>query len=144
MAISPRPQGGRLQGYRGPVPGLHIASVDSPAGRDPLPPIEAAITPPRKSATGRSSAAAIHRGEADGFSMPAEWDPHDATWIGWPHNATDWPGKLAPVQWVYGEIVRKLAPGEIVRILVNSAAHEQGARRVLSKVGVDLSRIEFV
>jgi agmatine deiminase len=76
--------------------------------------------------------------------MPAEWDPHDATWIGWPHNATDWPGKLAPVQWVYGEIVRKLAPGEIVRILVNSAAHEQGARRVLSKVGVDLSRIEFV
>src|SRR6266699_1506414 len=47
-----------------------------------------------------------------GFSMPAEWEPHAATWIGWPHNASDWPGKLAAIQWVYGEIVRKLAPGE--------------------------------
>ena len=55
-----------------------------------------------------------------GFSMPAEWEKHEATWLGWPHNPTDWPGKLEPVQWVYGEIVRKIAPGEIVRILVNS------------------------
>src|SRR2546422_974821 len=43
-----------------------------------------------------------------GFSMPAEWEPHAATWIGWPHNASDWPGKLAAIQWVYGEIARKL------------------------------------
>lgn len=76
--------------------------------------------------------------------MPAEWEPHDATWIGWPHNATDWPGKLAPIHWVYGEIVRKLAPGEIVRILVNSQAHERLARRVLQKAGVDLARVEFL
>ena len=48
-----------------------------------------------------------------GFRMPAEWEPHHATWIGWPHNASDWPGKLTPIQWVYGEIVRKLVPGEI-------------------------------
>src|SRR6185295_6478810 len=80
---------------------------------------------------------------AAGYQMPAEWERHAATWLGWPHNRTDWPGKLAPIQWVYGEIVRRLAPGEIVRILVNSAAHEQGARRILSKVGVDLSRVEF-
>src|SRR2546422_966990 len=65
-----------------------------------------------------------------GFRMPAEWEPHHATWIGWPHNASDWPGKIAPIPWVYGEIVRKLAPGEIVRILVNSAAHERRALRV--------------
>jgi len=75
--------------------------------------------------------------------MPAEWEPHDATWIGWPHNRSDWPGKLAPIQWVYGEIVRRLAPGEIVRILVNSVKHEQSARRILENVGVDLARIEF-
>ena len=85
---------------------------------------------------------------ADGFRMPAEWEPHAATWIGWPHNASDWPGKFPPIPWVYGEIVRKLAPGrgggELVRILVNSAAHEAGAKRVLRKVGVDLGRVEFL
>ena len=75
--------------------------------------------------------------------MPAEWEPHHATWIGWPHNAGDWPGKFAPIPWVYGEIVRKLVPGEVVRILVNSAAHERQARRVLERVGVDSARIEF-
>jgi len=78
-----------------------------------------------------------------GFRVPAEWEPHHATWIGWPHNRSDWPGKIAPIQWVYGEIVRALAPGEIVRTLVNSRAHERGARRVLERVGVDLRRVEF-
>jgi len=78
-----------------------------------------------------------------GFRMPAEWEPHHATWIGWPHNASDWPGKFAPIPWVYGEIVRKLVPGEVVRILVNSAAHERQARRVLERVGVDQARVEF-
>jgi agmatine deiminase len=75
--------------------------------------------------------------------MPAEWEPHHATWIAWPHNASDWPGKLAPISWVYGEIVRGLAPGEIVRTLVNSTAHERQARRVLERVGVDLRRVAF-
>ena len=78
-----------------------------------------------------------------GFHFPAEWEPHAATWIGWPHNLTDWPGRFAPIPWVYSEIVRKIAPGEIVRILVNSKAHEMRARRVLSRAGVDLSRVEF-
>jgi agmatine deiminase len=75
--------------------------------------------------------------------MPAEWERHDATWIGWPHNRTDWPGKFAVIPWAYAEIVRKLAPAELVRIIVESKAHENAARRLLSKVDVDLSRIEF-
>jgi agmatine deiminase len=75
--------------------------------------------------------------------MPAEWERHEATWLGWPHNKSDWPGKFTPIPWVYAEIVRKLSPGEIVRIIVNSREHEQSARRVLGKVGVDFSRIEF-
>ncbi|MBI3982468.1 MAG: agmatine deiminase family protein [Gemmatimonadetes bacterium] len=75
--------------------------------------------------------------------MPAEWEPHEATWIAWPHNRSDWPGKFAAIPWVYGEIVLRIAPGEIVRILVNSADHEAQARRVLGKVGVDLARVEF-
>lgn len=75
--------------------------------------------------------------------MPAEWEKHEATWLGWPHNRTDWPGKLATISWVYGEIVRKIAPGEIVRILVESALHETSARRILKKAGVDPETTRF-
>ena len=78
-----------------------------------------------------------------GFRLPAEWEPHEATWIAWPHNLTDWPGRFAPIPWVYSEFARKIAPGEIVRIIVESEAHEKRARRVLSRAGVDLSRVEF-
>jgi len=52
--------------------------------------------------------------------MPAEWEPHDATWIAWPHNAEDWPGRFDPIPWVYGEIVRKLSRFEKVRILMQN------------------------
>ncbi len=77
------------------------------------------------------------------YRMPAEWEPHEATWIGWPHNASDWPGKMGAVQWVYGELVRKIVDGEKVRILVDSKAHELKARRVLNNVGMDLGQIQF-
>jgi agmatine deiminase len=75
--------------------------------------------------------------------MPAEWEPHEATWIGWPHNRTDWPGKMAAIQWVYAEIVKKIASGERARIIVNSKDHEATARRVLARAGVDLSQMDF-
>src|SRR5512143_2183927 len=81
---------------------------------------------------------------SSGFALPAEWEPHQATWLGWPHNATDWPGKLDTIRWVYGEIVRKIAPGEEVRILVDSAADERLARRWLAIAGADLRRVRFV
>jgi agmatine deiminase len=76
--------------------------------------------------------------------MPAEWDLHAATWIGWPHNATDWPGKFPVIPWVYGEITRALARSETVRILVNSKTHQAQATRVLKQVGVELERIDFL
>jgi agmatine deiminase len=75
--------------------------------------------------------------------MPAEWEGHEATWLGWPHNKQDWPGKFQPIPWVYGEITRRIAPGENVRIIVNSTGHEASAKRVLKKIGVDVSRMEF-
>jgi agmatine deiminase len=75
--------------------------------------------------------------------MPAEWEPHAATWIAWPHNRRDWPGKIAPVHWVYGEIARKVTRSENLRILVNTTAHEKQARRILTRVGVDPGRVEF-
>jgi len=79
-----------------------------------------------------------------GFSMPAEWEPHEATWLAWPHNPADWPDKLDTIRWVYAEIARKLAPGEIVRMMVRSAAEEQMARRYLQRAGADVSRVEFI
>jgi len=56
--------------------------------------------------------------------MPAEWEPHDATWIAWPHHEPDWPGKLEAVRWAYAEIVRVLAASERVELL----CHDQGVR----------------
>jgi agmatine deiminase len=79
-----------------------------------------------------------------GFSMPAEWDPHEATWLGWPHNPTDWPDKLDTIRWVYGEIVRRISPGEIIRMLVNTGAAGLQARRCLARAGVDVRRVEFI
>ena len=78
-----------------------------------------------------------------GYRMPAEWEPHEATWIGWPHELTDWPGKFTPIPWVYGEIVRHLARVERVHIFVENAAAESKARAVLKKSGADLAAVDF-
>ena len=75
--------------------------------------------------------------------MPAEWEPHAATWIAWPHNRSDWPGKFAAVPWVYGEIVRRLLSNEKVRILVNSPGDETKVRRLLKRVGALSADVEF-
>ncbi|MHB8654157.1 MAG: agmatine deiminase family protein [Terriglobia bacterium] len=77
-----------------------------------------------------------------GFSLPAEWDPHEATWLAWPHNWSDWPGKFASIPWVFGEIVRKITQGEKVRLLVRDAAQAEQASRALKRLGVDLSLVE--
>ena len=75
--------------------------------------------------------------------MPAEWEPHEATWMAWPHNHDDWPGRFAPIPWVYAEIVRKLARVERVRILVQDRAAEAAARRILRKSAANLAAVEF-
>ncbi len=77
------------------------------------------------------------------FRMPAEWEPHEATWLAWPHEVTDWPAKFSPIPWVYGAIVRRLARVEKVRILVQDGSAEKKARRVLHKCGARLSEVEF-
>ncbi len=75
--------------------------------------------------------------------LPAEWEKHEATWIGWPHNKEDWPGKFAPIIWVYCEIVRKISEGEIVRIIVESVEHKKKAIKALQDSNVDLLNVEF-
>jgi agmatine deiminase len=66
-----------------------------------------------------------------GYAMPAEWEPHDATWIAWPHNAEDWPEKFEPIPWVYAEIVRLLAQGERVHIFVQPSQRGRFKAEVL-------------
>ena len=81
---------------------------------------------------------------ADGhWRMPAEWEPHEATWLAWPHQVEDWPGKFEPIPWLYAEIVRHLQRSEFVHLLVNDAAAANDARGRFEKAGVDLSRVRF-
>ncbi len=78
-----------------------------------------------------------------GYGMPAEFEPHDATWIAWPHNAEDWPGKFQPIPWVYADIAGLLARVEDVHILVDDAAAEKRARNTLRATGANLARVHF-
>jgi agmatine deiminase len=77
------------------------------------------------------------------YRMPAEWAPHAATWIAWPHNPEDWPGKFQPIPWVYTEIVRHLSRVEEVHILVNDLAAERRATSMLKRGGANLARVHF-
>jgi agmatine deiminase len=77
-----------------------------------------------------------------GYHMPAEWEKHEATWLGWPHNKTDWPGKFAPIPWVFSEMAKRISQGEIVRIIATPPVQKQ-AKRVLARAGVDPGNIEF-
>jgi agmatine deiminase len=75
--------------------------------------------------------------------MPAEWEPHRATWISWPHHEPDWPGKLGAIPWVYAEIARLIAPHEPVEILCASAAVREDARRCLDAHAVRSDRVRL-
>ena len=78
-----------------------------------------------------------------GFRMPAEFAPHASTWIAWPHNPKDWPGRFQPIPWVYAEIVRHLASVEDVQVLVNDAAAAQRALGILRRAGANVARVHF-
>lgn len=75
--------------------------------------------------------------------MPAEWEPHRATWISWPHHEPDWPGKLGAIPWVYAEIARILASGEPVEILCHSDAVRESAREALAAHRVPADRVRL-
>ncbi len=77
------------------------------------------------------------------WRMPAEWEPHVATWIAWPHQRADWPGKFHTIPWVYAEIVRHLQQSELVRILVNGPMGEKRARTFLKNYPLDWDHLEF-
>ena len=75
--------------------------------------------------------------------MPAEWEPHAATWLAWPHYEGDWPGKFEPIPWVHAEIIRALAKHERVELIVNNTAVERRARRVLERAHAFSANVRF-
>jgi agmatine deiminase len=95
------------------------------------------ITHKSRTATAEAFGPSYHR-------MPAEWEQHEATWLGWPHERTDWPRKFAPIPWAFAEIVRHLARVERVLLIVEHAAAEAEAKKVLRKSGADLDAIHFL
>jgi len=80
---------------------------------------------------------------ANGYIMPAEWEIHTATWLAWPHNISDWPGKFAVVPWVFVDIIKHLAQDEIVNVLVNDGAAAEKARKLLVKHGANVEAVRF-
>ncbi len=78
-----------------------------------------------------------------GYRMPAEWEPHAATWLAWPHNRSDWPGKFDAIPWVFADIIRHLARAEDVNLIVASAREKKLAQAVLRRSHVDTKRVKF-
>ena len=78
-----------------------------------------------------------------GYRMPAEWAPHEGTWLAWPHEKTDWPGKFQPIPWVYCEIVKRLAARERVHILIREPETQRRAERMLRQSHVEMSNVDF-
>jgi len=79
-----------------------------------------------------------------GYRMPAEWEPHEGTWLGWPHELSDWPGKFAPIPWAFAEIVRHLARVERVFLFVENGESESRVRGILKKSHVNLDAVTFL
>jgi len=77
------------------------------------------------------------------FRMPAEWEPHAATWLAWPHYKLDWPGKFEPIPWVYAEIVRYLSRHERVELIVKDATAERVARKTLNRAHALNENVRF-
>jgi agmatine deiminase len=78
-----------------------------------------------------------------GYRMPAEWEPHEATWLAWPHNPEDWPGKFAAIPWLYAEIVRLLAARERVHLIVKDAATEKRVVSMLRRACANFDQVSF-
>jgi len=76
--------------------------------------------------------------------MPAEWEPHEGTFLGWPHELTDWPGKFAPIPWAFAEIVRHLSRVERVFLLVENRGAEVRVKTILKKSHANLQNVHFL
>ncbi|MES2984521.1 MAG: agmatine deiminase family protein [Pseudomonadota bacterium] len=78
------------------------------------------------------------------FIMPPEWAPQKRIWLSWPHARADWPGKFAPIPWVFAEMVRAITPTQRVGLLVKDAATRAEAMDMLDRAGVTLTQVDFL
>ncbi len=78
-----------------------------------------------------------------GYYFPAEFEPHVATWLSWPHKEASWPGKIHTIFPNYAKFIKELTAGELVRINVADEEMKTFAISHLEKEGVDLSKVEF-
>jgi agmatine deiminase len=78
-----------------------------------------------------------------GYVFPAEFAPHTATWLSWPHKEASWPGKIHTIYPYYSEFVKELALSEKVRINVVDEAMQAFATKHLQDAQVDMSQVEF-
>ncbi|MCS6977140.1 MAG: agmatine deiminase family protein [Gemmatales bacterium] len=76
------------------------------------------------------------------YRMPAEWEPHECTWLAWPHNEDDWPGRFGPIPWVYGEVIRHLSRRERVELLI-PAGDGPSIRSFLARLGIAEEQVRF-
>jgi agmatine deiminase len=75
--------------------------------------------------------------------MPAEWEPHAATWLAWPHNEEDWPGNFAPIPRVFAQMIAELSVVERVRLIVDGPECEAAVWRLLVEARANVSQIDF-
>ncbi|WMJ74796.1 agmatine deiminase family protein [Cytophagaceae bacterium ABcell3] len=78
-----------------------------------------------------------------GYYFPAEWAPHTATWLSWPHKEDSWPGKIASIYPVYSKFIKALTAGEMVHINVGDDLMKAKAIKHLQDEGVDLEKVKF-
>ncbi|HLE46918.1 MAG TPA: agmatine deiminase family protein, partial [Candidatus Thermoplasmatota archaeon] len=79
-----------------------------------------------------------------GFAMPAEWEPHEATWLSWPKDPVTWPDRVPKVETVFVEMMRALTPHERVDLLVDDARTEAKVAKRLTAEGIDNVRFHRV
>jgi agmatine deiminase len=78
-----------------------------------------------------------------GYYFPAEFAPHEATWLSWPHKEASWPGKIEAIYPFYSAFVKELTRGELVRINVVDEAMKQSAIKHLQNAEVNLEKVSF-
>ena len=86
---------------------------------------------------------AIMTPSQNGYFFPAEWHPHKATWLSWPHKEESWPGKIDSIYTPYATFIKTVAEGEDVCINVLDTAMQNVAAHHLLMVGANMDRIHF-
>jgi agmatine deiminase len=78
-----------------------------------------------------------HNPKQLGYRMPAEWEPHEATWLSWPKDPLTWPNRVPQAQEVFARMIEALTPQEKVHLLVDDGEMEDEVRKKLSSKKVN-------